>query len=601
VNLTLVSLVIYTHVYILYSHCFLEIRYYSHPGDCQHLHSIYSLSVSTQLSMARTSLAHPSTLGKPSRKQPENEHHQPRGDVGPHLEDLANEILIKTIQYVDTDRYDRDSPGHKRGSAAVLNLALCSSRFHRLAEPVLYTHVVIRDDALYNTLPDLVFFLCRILARPDLARRVRSLHGVASDSEHDVCSLEMSGLTETDRTRIGTAVRAASNSEQTAQQWMGAIESGTWDAIMALVLSMTPNIEDLEFENWSYTNDVYPFIIRFVERAANWQQRAVLLSPFSLSNLRRVSLLYWDTEGGFLLESIIPFLRLKSLTAFHGHMISGHSDGESTPPTFIANPSTFTTKELKFSSSVIHHELMVLFLRSFPALERLHYEFGGACVGYADFEPPRMMAGLEHLKHCLKEITILGNDARCGPELDSYPVGSFAAFETLTSIDALATAMIGYGGERTCDGFRESQELVNSVPPTLEALSLRDCHEVLAPHIVSQASQLVLQKSTRTPALKQLNMGWEGIVYPDKPRTPGPVVHPGFTKEEAQQLMAECEKAGIELKVKYIPPKPKWVSYSNEQANRATHIFYYPYDGYEKCCEENGCDQETGRRPGVWY
>lgn len=65
--------------------------------------------------------------------------------------------------------------------------------------------------------------------------------------------------------------------------------------------------------------------------------------------------------------------------------------------------------------------------------------------------------------------------------------------------------------------------------------------------------------------------------------------------------MAECEKAGIELKVKYIPPKPKWVSYSNEQANRATHIFYYPYDGYEKCCEENGCDQETGRRPGVWY
>jgi len=38
------------------------------------------------------------------------------------------------------------------------------------------------------------------------------------------------------------------------------------------------------------------------------------------------------------------------------------------------------------------------------------------------------------------------------------------------------------------------------------------------------------------------------------------VIHPGFTEEEAAELLEECERAGIKLKVKYLPPQPKWVS-----------------------------------------
>ncbi|MCJ1246479.1 hypothetical protein MMC30_003687 [Trapelia coarctata] len=556
--------------------------------------------------MARPRLANPWKGKKAAKDQATTiHHHRPRGDAGPHLEDLANEILIQIIQFIDTEVHHHDSLGHARGSAAVLNLALCSSHFHRLAEPVLYTHVDIRDDALYNTLPDLVFFLCRILDRPDLARRVRFLYGAASGSPVADESMDMSGLRETDRTLIRTAVRAASDSERTAQQWMEAIEWGTWDAIMALLLSVVPNIEELQLERWSNTNEVYPFIIRFFERAANLQETALLASPFSLRSLRRISLSYWDTEGGFSFENTLRFLRLKSVTAFHGNMVSEDLRGASTPPPYIAHPSTFTARELKLTSSVLHHESMIPIFRSFPALERLHYEFGGACVGYADFEPPRMMAALEHLKHCLKEITILCSDGCVSTELDAYPIGSFASFEKLTSIDILATGMLGDEHEGTCDGFPGSQELVDAVPPSLESLSLRDCNGVSAPCLVSQVSQLVLQKATRTPALKFLNLGWEGIVYPDKPRTPGPVIHPPFTREEAEQLMVECEKAEIELKVKYVPPELKWVSYTKEPEKgkmpyRVTHTYYYPYEGYEKCCEENGLDPETGRRPREW-
>ena len=547
--------------------------------------------------MARTVLVPPSTWESRSREQPEHnpsQHSQARENTGPHLEDLPNEILDRIIENVDTDANDD-----------LLNLARCSSRFHRLAEPILYTDVLIRDNILHGSSPGSLPFLCRILARPDLARRVRFFHGAANDPKFSGDHLDTSGLTETDRMRICTAVRATSCSEQSTQEWIESVAWGSWDSIMALILSVVPNLEELNFEDWGHSNDAYPFITQFFDRAANLQERALLASPFSLRNLRRISLVYWDTENGYPVKSILPFLKLKSLRAFYAHMVSEGSHGGS-PPEFVLRPSTYTTKELTLSYSVIHHEVMIPFFRSFPALERLHYEYGGACVNYADFEPPRMMAALKHLKPCLREITILGDEARCGPELESYLIGSFADFEKLTSIDAVATAMLGISHGRTCEGYPSSQELVDSVPRTLEALSLRDCGYISAPHLVSQVSRLVSQKAMRTPALKRLNLGWEGIDFPDKPRTPGPVIYAGFTKEEAEQLMTDCVKAGIEMKVKWLPPKPKFVYFSRERVQAAktsqrSQGFCYPYEGYEKCCKENGCDLETGRGPASFF
>lgn len=561
-----------------------------------------------------------STDGEPSPEQPHItpvapiQHQHSRGRTGLHLEDLANEILIKIFQYVDT--YFDDDVNHDYYSVlrSLLDLAVCSSRFHRLLEPILYSNVVIKDNFNAKRFSGLPTFLCKILARPELARQVRSLHATARGSEPGFDSsemssfLDMSSLIDPDRGRIRAAVQAASESNEEVEDWIEAIEGGTWDSITALILSLVPNIADLQFENWSYTTNFHPFLIRLFERATSLQETASLASPLSLRNLRKMTISYWDTEGALPIDMIIPFLRLKSLTVFHGHNICepDYYFDDDDAPAWLSSRPTFTTKDLGFSNSDLGHDFMASFLRCFPALERLHYEHGGAYMLCSDFEPKHMMAALEQLKPHLREITFLGEERSWGSsDIESCPVGSFSYFEKLTSIDAFATLMLGNGCPGTREGFPKLQELVDAVPPSLESLTLRKCRKVTPQYLVSQVSQLVLQRATVAPALKRMDLGWEGIRYPDKPRTTGPVVHPGFTKEEATQLSEECEKAGIELRVKYLPPPRKWVGYHMPQVHptmpyQQSHIFNYPYEGYEKCCEEHGCDPETGGRPGEW-
>ncbi|CAM6089447.1 unnamed protein product [Calypogeia fissa] len=153
------------------------------------------------------------------------------------------------------------------------------------------------------------------------------------------------------------------------------------------------------------------------------------------------------------------------------------------------------------------------------------------------------------------------------------------------------------------DEIARTQNLVDAVPPTLESLSLIDCKSRIVDHIF----ELVSQKPRRTPALRKLDLGWEGVKYPDKDSPREPILHPGFTKEEAAKLMAECEAVDIEIAIEYLPPKPKYVTFmrpgqptDGESADPIptwiARYFEYPYEGYEEYCEQNGCDPETGEQ-----
>lgn len=545
-----------------------------------------------------------STVGRPDAAPAASTRQKhSKGRLRLHLEDLPNEILIRVFQYVETSFYDSTNHRFRTGVQSVLNLAVCSSRFHRLLDTILYSNAVIKHDSGAKKPPGFPTFLCRILARPELARQVRSLHAVARGSDFaDGGYLDASNLTDPERRRIRAAVQAASESQEEAEGWINGIERGAWDSMTALVLFLAPNIAELEleFENWNQTDNSYPFLIRLFERATGLQETDSLALPLSLRSLQRISTTYRGIEGGFPIDLVIPLLRLKSLSAFHGHQMrkSAHrNDGG--PPAWLSSRPTFTTKDLKLSRSGLGHDSIPSFLRCFPTLERLHYEYGGLGVSNGHFEPPRMMAALEQLRSHLKELTLLGGELPRGSDLESCPVGSFSCFAKLTSIDAFATLLIGNGCLGKSDRFQRCQDLVRVVPPSLESLTLRRCGDINPPYIRSQVSHLVLQKASIAPALKWIVLEWDLLPHPDKPRTAGPVVHPGFTKAEMAQLLKECENAGIQLKVKYRPPPPKAMSYyvphmEKRRSHWASYIFLYPYEGYEECCEEHGCDPETG-------
>lgn len=483
------------------------------------------------------------------------------GRVG--INDLSNEILLQIINRVGNDSVANvvlRNPRH------LLSLALCSRRLHKLTEPVLYSGFT---QSIYAPKSDKNFllYLRRILASPHLARCLKQFCGAARLNDTDSLLPVASELTDLDWTRLRRAVHGVSASDDEAATWIQAVEKGEWHALVAVLLSVAPNIEELAFTNWAYQNDDYTYLLLFLDRARTLQD-SVEESPFAMSKLRNVSVHYWDTEGGFGFDVLKPFLDIKSVQVFHGHTVSedsieieGGTDFKRKDP-----PPAFRTKDLTFTNSVISHDDMVLILRCFPQLERFHFEFGGALVGYYGFEPPRMMAALEHLKPCLQSLTLLSEEWHGMSDMELYPIGSLADFQRLVSITTNATVMIGRDSSHREDSdsdasengmFCKTQNLIDAVPSTLEFLSLKDCSDQVVRHIF----ELVTQKEFRTPVLRTIDLGWEGVKYPKKESPRGPIIHPGFSKEEVNKLLVECEAAGIEVVIKYLPPKPKYVSF----------------------------------------
>lgn len=519
----------------------------------------------------------------------------------PSLLDFSNEILISIIQYVNSGSHDSDGDYvMPRGSRNLLALALCSRHIYELAEPVLYS--AFRQSG-NQALPS---FLCRILERSDLARRVKLFYG-ASIPDY----LDMSGLKDQDWSRIRKACREAFSPNlgiEFVEIWTSAIGYGSPDATTALVLCLTPNLEELQFRDYAIG---YEFIHLFVDRAAEFQIRSEL-SSFSLPNLKSVSLDFWDTEYGMPFSDLEPFLKLKSVTKFEADGVC--EDTVSADEDVKDKGLIFSTTDLTLTRCVLAHGDMVAIFRCFPNLERLYYEHGGPTVGGPDFQPPYMLAAIEHLKPCLKDLTILFEYMFAGYEYEEYPIGSLAQFEKLTSIDVTASILLGdhgvdnedgsYDGEDD-KGFPRRQRLVDAVPPTLQRLSLRDISRA----DINEIFRLVAQKPKSAPSLQTLDLRWEGIHYPDKPSPTFPTSHPSFTEQQAARLLSECEKAGVELLIRYLPPKPKYCTWMENLVELTdgrtgvapiTETFAYPYDGFEEFCREKGCDPVTGQSEIFW-
>lgn len=414
--------------------------------------------------------------------------------------------------------------------------------------------------------------------------------------------------------------RVARTDEQT-EEWMEGIRRWLWDNIATLVMSILPNLQEVEFEAWSYTEEVYPLFWRLLDRAVELQDRGKVSIQASLSKLKTVSLEYWDTEGGMSIEMFNKFLKLKNVASLSAHMVSEDTISEDDPASLsLPTPLSFPTKELSLTNSNISHVAMVRFFRSFPALESLTYTHGGAVIGYADFEAPRMMEAIQHLKPTLKHLAIINDDDFYGSsDIEEHPVGSLADFTCLKSIDMTNSILLGQvetGKDDQWDrindeGFFERQELTNAIPKSLEELKIRGVTE----DIVLQLFSFVSEKEKYAPALKTLDLEWERIKYPDKPSPPGPFVHPGFLKDEAERFWRLYQGKGVEMKMRDEPPKIKYVSYTERREEtrtkveremgiliptRVSHVVHYPYTGYEALCREHGCDPETGRRPGEW-
>jgi hypothetical protein len=319
-----------------------------------------------------------------------------------------------------------------------------------------------------------------------------------------------------------------------------------------------------------------------------------------MRHLKKITLEYWDTEGNMALGRFLPFLSIPSVRTFWAKMVG--SDG-----TWIATAHRFPhIKELSLKSANLDHDLLRQFLLSFPNLEKLYYRSG---LEDPTLEPPRFLAALEHLRPSLRELSLFNQNYIDGSGIEEFPIGSLTGFAKLETVNMDSTILTGAPGpERVIDGFHSRQSLADTLPTRLCHLQLSNC--LYDRYLPSRVATLISRKPTTFPHLKTLNLEWERIEYPDKPSPSSPHKHPGFEREAALQLLEKMEAMDVKMVMPSKPPEPKFLYYMKENEGsengifgsiRVSHSVEYPYEDYERLCEEHGCDLVTGKGPGLFW
>lgn len=219
-------------------------------------------------------------------------------EQSPFLTDLADELLIQIAEWINP--YIPDTNLEKVSvsfSGSLLNFSLASRRLFRICEPVLYTYI--QQQATKKLFP----ILRTILTRPDLAYCVRALEVVPIERDWTWPQqfmrpgINLSFLKDTDwKPTIIAAVESfakegrelfptedeLSPAKEDPMKWVAAIEQGSWDATVALLLAHLPSLQAIKMEEGSKSFDNgFPHISKIVERARMLQevgQRGLLVT-----------------------------------------------------------------------------------------------------------------------------------------------------------------------------------------------------------------------------------------------------------------------------------------------------------------------------------
>jgi hypothetical protein len=375
------------------------------------------------------------------------------------LSALPDELLIQITELVEDTKI-------------LARLCRCSRRFSRVARPALYS-------SFRQTGPTaLPFFLRTILSEENghLALHVRKYTGSTRNSN----KLDMSVLTHENRIRIEEVIKQICDIQQPDSVWVVWLYGRqNWDAVTALTLSLLPNLESIDMVAYGSEN-CYPFIQNVLSRASRLQHEKSR-SLFSMQKLHSVCLKHHDMKSGLGMHYIMPFLDLRSVKVFKGHMISDAN--YQWDPT-----STFDTDEVSITYSNLDAISLQRFLRHFTRLRKFEYEHAGAIVGDSDLVPMAIDRGASHLVESLEELDITNWDINwiLSDDTDSFdPIHSLAEFKKLRIIEATAYVLLGkeevpnhnegadfglpwYGDEAV-------QTFIESLPVSLEHLTIKDC------------------------------------------------------------------------------------------------------------------------------
>ncbi|KAL8954002.1 MAG: hypothetical protein Q9222_000163 [Ikaeria aurantiellina] len=205
------------------------------------------------------------------------------------------------------------------------------------------------------------------------------------------------------------------------------------DAAIALLMTLLPNVEILDTENWSRLLTSQPFrgIIRSIVEAS--QDVKSSLRGKAMSRLREFRSCHTDTEGGEGIDDYGAFAMLPSVRVLSGSAIAG--EGFTWAPSCIREVSNVT--EINFFYSAIDASAIETLLSRIPGLRKFTYSHGGATVDFASYSPTGYVEALR--KYATPTLEVLDVTAyhptlMTDEEEENRYVGSLVVFSCLKSV-----------------------------------------------------------------------------------------------------------------------------------------------------------------------
>ncbi|GME32301.1 hypothetical protein FKW77_009073 [Neofusicoccum parvum] len=269
------------------------------------------------------------------------------------FEGLPDELVERILAYFDVFNINSWGSGHRlevtedwRSSIADLrSLLFASKRFHTIVEPHLYRVFCVDSEPKLLT-----SYINRLIARPDLAKKLKAVYlagwgdrieGSYVDDEgreEKICPFEGDGWRK-------VAMEAGFKPKQQTH-FVDELSRGCLSAITVLLFVLATNIVILDAE---IPCEDEPWLSRFVQRQVELYCSAAAASDGPLQKIQNVEFRHWDTEMGFDLNLLIPFLNIPSIRTIGGHQCCGRW-GADAAVRWPAGASNLTELILEYST-----------------------------------------------------------------------------------------------------------------------------------------------------------------------------------------------------------------------------------------------------------
>jgi hypothetical protein len=464
--------------------------------------------------------------------------------LGNMLDRLPSEILHLVLQNLATSPdlvHKKKTPHgtysyHRSNWATLAQLCKVSRSMKYVAEPLLYRNYAKPDSTLDpNKHHAFRQFLVTVLGRPELLQHVRFLYIGAwryQPGPIEYRQFAASGARNSDTKcpdELPSLCNKYAGTSVLGVAWREALEAGEEAAEIALLMSLTPNLEHIEFcmPDFILGGCYAPqyFWPSLLVASDEWDPachfhrlESVMIHRRDLEAWR-----HWRQSGraqyGFEVTPFWPFIELPSLRVFWVENDAiGHYKNRTEEYPLILKDEELQLTELTLGKSYMDPVKMIQLLKRCTKLEA----FGRELEQPNDWLIPRFSwkpfkEALANSRGTLEELTFNAEGARelldGHGSLGSYlSIGPLTDFTSLRSLNVLQPVLLGvefFEGYSTLGPAPPFEELL---PSSLESLTIDECSPNIIPYLEDMLTKLVY-KFPHLREIISLTWIWTGISW----------------------------------------------------------------------------------------